>query len=72
MFFHMAGGAQAKMSTWFSKPNQSLISKVIDIFPKRLTHGVGPKMPIFRKKPWVNPLGKMSIFRLFGLPVFIG
>ena len=24
----MAGGAQAKMSTWFSKPNQSLISKV--------------------------------------------
>ena len=24
----MAGGAQAKISTWFSKPNQSLISKV--------------------------------------------
>ena len=24
----MAGGAQAKMSTWFSKPNQSLIAKV--------------------------------------------
>ena len=24
----MAGGAQAKMSTWVSKPNQSLISKV--------------------------------------------
>ena len=24
----MAGGAQAKLSTWFSKPNQSLISKV--------------------------------------------
>ena len=24
----MAGGAQAIMSTWFSKPNQSLISKV--------------------------------------------
>ena len=23
----MAGDAQAKMSTWFSKPNQSLISK---------------------------------------------
>ena len=30
----MAGGAQAKMSTWFSKPNQSLISKV--------KHGVIP------------------------------
>ena len=28
VFFHMAGGAQAKMSTWLSKPNQSLISKV--------------------------------------------
>ena len=28
VFFHMAGGAQAKISTWFSKPNQSLISKV--------------------------------------------
>ena len=28
IIFHMAGGAQAKMSTWFSKPNQSLISKV--------------------------------------------
>ena len=28
VFFYMAGGAQAKMSTWFSKPNQSLISKV--------------------------------------------
>ena len=24
----MAGGAQAKISTWFSKPNQSLIEKV--------------------------------------------
>ena len=24
----MAGGAQAKISTWLSKPNQSLISKV--------------------------------------------
>ena len=24
----MAGGAQAKMSTWFSKPNQSWILKV--------------------------------------------
>ena len=25
---YLAGGAQAKMSSWFSKPNQSLISKV--------------------------------------------
>ena len=29
------------------------------------------KMAIFGPKPWVNPLGKMSIFRLFGLVVFI-
>ena len=29
------------------------------------------KMAIIGPKPWVNPLGKMSIFRLFGLVVFI-
>ena len=29
------------------------------------------KMAIFGPKPWVNPFGKMSIFRLFGLHVFI-
>ena len=29
------------------------------------------KMGIFRPKPWVNPFGKMSIFRLFELLVFI-
>ena len=29
------------------------------------------KMAIFGPKPWVNPLGKMSIFRLFELSVFI-
>ena len=29
------------------------------------------KMVMFGPKPWVNPLGKMSIFRLFGLLVFI-
>ena len=29
------------------------------------------KMPIFGPKPWVNPLKKMSIFRLFGLLVLI-
>ena len=31
----------------------------------------GGKMAIFGPKPWVNPFGKMSIFRLFGLLVFI-
>ena len=30
-----------------------------------------PKMAIFRPKPWVNPFGKMSVFRLFELLVFI-
>ena len=29
------------------------------------------KMVIFGPKPWVNPLGKMSIFRIFELLVFI-
>ena len=29
------------------------------------------KMAIFGPKPWVNPLGRMSIFRLFELLVFI-
>ena len=29
------------------------------------------KMPIFGPKPWVNPFGKMSIFGLFELLVFI-
>ena len=30
-----------------------------------------PKMAIFGPKPWVNPFGKMSIFRSFELLVFI-
>ena len=30
-----------------------------------------PKMAIFRPKAWVNSFGKMSIFRLFELLVFI-
>ena len=29
------------------------------------------KMPIFGLKPWVNPFGEMSIFRLFEFLVFI-
>ena len=29
------------------------------------------KMAIFRRKPWVNPFGKISIFRLFELLLFI-
>ena len=29
------------------------------------------KMAIFAPKPWVNQFGKMSIFRLFALVVFI-
>ena len=28
------------------------------------------KWPFFWPKPWVNPFGIMSIFRLFGLPLF--
>ena len=30
------------------------------------------KIAIFGPKPWVNPSGKMSVFRLFELLVFIG
>ena len=45
----------------------------------RKTHSFNPhylkkkigKMAIFRPKPWVNPFGKMSIFRLFQLLVVI-
>ena len=29
------------------------------------------KMTMFGPKPWVNPFGKMSIFRLLEHPVFI-
>ena len=29
------------------------------------------KKAIFEPKPWVNPFGKISIFRLFELVVFI-
>ena len=38
------------------------------ILPKKKELG---KMAIFGPKPWVNPFGKMSIFRLFQLVVFI-
>ena len=37
------------------------------ILPKKK----GAKMAIFGPKPWVNPFGKMSIFLLFELVVFI-
>ena len=39
----------------------------MDIFLKGLTHGYGAKMAIFEPKPWVNPFGKMSTFRLYKL-----
>ena len=38
------------------------------ILPKQKKVG---KMAIFGPKPWVNPFGKISIFRLFELLVFI-
>ena len=31
----------------------------------------GKNAPIFGPKPWVNPFGKISIFRLFEVFVFI-
>ena len=39
-------------------------------WPKVPKKKVG-KMAILGQKPWVNPFGKMSIFRLFELLVFI-
>ena len=50
----------------------SLQNIVKDIFVAYIAYKekVG-KMAIFGPKPWVNPLGKMSIFRLYGLLVFI-
>ena len=32
---------------------------------------MGEKHAIFGQTPWVNPFGKISIFPLFELPVFI-
>ena len=44
---------------------------VKDIFLAYITEKKKLKMAIFGPKPWVNPYGKMSIFQLFGLLVFI-
>ena len=49
---------------------RSRISKRIFSWPILPKNKVG-KMAIFRTKPWVNPFGKISIFRLFQSLVFI-
>ena len=59
----MAGGAQAKMSTWFSKPNQSLISKVT-----KKRYGFDLKMFVFALLKTVQNRAKRNsgrILRLF-------
>ena len=52
----------------FFRSRISLKTFSLAILPKKKKVG---KMVIFRPKPWVNLFGKMSIFRLFGLPVFV-
>ena len=74
-----------KTPFWAIKTKSSKSEK-IDIFPKGLTHGFGlimaifssllpkkkvGKMAILEPKLLVNPFGKMSIFRLLKLLVFI-
>ena len=50
----------------------SLQNMVKDIFLAHIAQKKKvEKMAIFGPKPWVNPFGKMSIFRLFELLVFI-
>ena len=49
----------------------SLQNIVKDIFLASIASKKVGKMAIFRPKPWVNRFGKMSIFRLFKLLVFI-
>ena len=43
-----------------------------DIFLAYIAKKKVRKMAIFGQKPWVNPFGKMSIFRIFELLVIIG
>ena len=47
---------------------QNIIKHIFLTQTAKKTHG---KMAIFRPKPWDNPFGKMSNFRLFELLVFI-
>ena len=49
----------------------SLQNIVKDIFLAYIADKKSSKMAIFGSKPWVNPYGNISVFRLFGLLVFI-
>ena len=77
---------EQKKAPFYPMKTRSSKSRKIDIFPMGLNHGFGPKMTIFPPfflgknstkmgiigpKPWVNPLGKMSIFGLFEVLVSI-
>ena len=44
---------------------------VKQIFPGQIAKKIVGKMAIFLPKPWVNPFGKISIFRLFEHLVFM-
>ena len=58
-------------SCFYSLEKRFLLQNIAkDIFLAYIRKKVG-KIAIFGQKPWVNPFGNMSIFRLFELLVFI-
>ena len=60
MFFHMAGGAQAKMSTWLSKPNQDCFSATKAVQARRHFTRCGRRKyhltwsASIRKRRWID------------------
>ena len=70
-------GKNANLSTFWTSCFYSLERRffILD-YQKRDFPGLSylkkiGKMAIFGRKPWVNPFGKISIFRLFEVLVFI-
>ena len=52
---------EEKKNPFYSKKTRSSKSQKIDIFPKALTHGFGPKMAIFRIF-FLGNLGQENVF----------
>ena len=42
--------------------NKKFLSRIIDIFPKWLTHGFGPKMAIFANFSFLCNIGQENVF----------
>ena len=61
-----------KLLLFIAQKDDFLVQNIVkDIFLALLRKKKVGKMAILGPKPWANPFGKMSIFRLFGLLVFI-